>query len=62
MIYIPKDSTIKANGDLWIVRELERVRLQRRLLGGLPAFRRGQIYYDFDAGKVRVAPVEGGAA
>lgn len=52
-------------GDLWIVAELERIRLVRSLLGELPAFRRGRMYFDFSvgkAGKVRIAPVEGGAA
>lgn len=51
---------IKTNGDLWIVRELERVRMVQSLLGRLPAFRRGQMRFDFDAGKVCIAPIEGG--
>ena len=53
---------IRREGDPWIAAELERVRLRRRLEGELPAFRRGQIYFDFDANKVRIASVEGGVA
>jgi hypothetical protein len=52
---------IKTNGDLWIVRQLEQVRQVAGLLGQLPAFRRGRMYFDFETDKVRVAQ-EGGAA
>lgn len=53
---------IRTNGDEWIARELGRVRLQQRLLGELPAFRRGRLYFNYEAGKVCIAPVEGGDA
>lgn len=56
-----KDLAIRTDGDPWIVGELERVRLTKRLNGGLPAFDRGLMFFDFDAGKISVAPVKGGA-
>lgn len=34
---------------------IRRLKAIRRFEGELPAFRRGQIVYDFDAGKVRIA-------
>jgi hypothetical protein len=53
---------IPSGCDLRIVGELDRVRQVREQLGELPAFRRGQMYFDFDLGKVRIGPAKGGAA
>lgn len=41
--------------NLAIIAELERIRANSFWR---PAFRRGQMYFDFDAGRVRVAPAE----
>lgn len=62
MIAATTSTEIRTTGDPWIASQLERVRLLRRLLGDLPAFRRGQMYFDFDVNRVRVAPVKGGGA
>lgn len=44
----------RANGaDLFIIAQLERIRVNA---DWRPAFRRGRMYFDFDAGKIRVAP------
>jgi hypothetical protein len=54
---------IRRDGDPRIAAELEQVRRHESLLGVLPAFRRGRMFYDYniDGGMVRIAPGKGGA-
>lgn len=48
-----------AKGDAWIMAQLRQVLSYRR---ALPAFSHGQIFYDYNLGKVRIAEAPNPAA
>lgn len=50
---------INMKGDVRLIEELQTVLLCAR---NLPAFRRGRMYFDYKANKVRIAPAPGSDA
>ena len=54
-------SAANEKGDPWIISRLEEVRRRNRA-GDNPNLARGRMIFDFRSGKVRIEPMQGGAA